>query len=97
MEDANRRRHARSRRIRAFLAWYAWVSDGALARRGSDVRPGRWLSTSPRACADLMPVLNYIGLELGAAEALTGWKAKLTARDIDRHVGSRKERFERGG
>ena len=41
------------------------------------------------------PVLNYIGLDVGGADALAEWKTKLTAKAIDWRPGTPEECVER--
>jgi hypothetical protein len=41
------------------------------------------------------PVLNYIAFDVGGPDALSEWKTKLAAKDIDWRAGSREECLER--
>ena len=41
------------------------------------------------------PVLNYIAFDVGGPDALSEWKTKLAAKDIDWRRGSREECLER--
>ena len=74
---------------------HTWFSDCQLGRRYRDLHASRSLFISCGRADGSRAALNYISLDVGGPDALSEWKTKLAAKDIDWRADSREECLER--